>query len=81
MVPLSNQLGKVPIQPANRNPVDSFLAQVDARGMTALARALEAGDEDSCDGVWGFPKLAVPLFRVLILKNIVYWGLYWGPRI
>ena len=30
---------------------------------------------------WGFPKLGVPFLGVLIIRTIVYWGLYWCPLI
>ena len=28
-----------------------------------------------------FPKIRGTLFRVPIIRIIVYWGLYWGPLI
>ena len=27
----------------------------------------------------GFSRLGVPFLGVLIIRTIVYWGLYWGP--
>ena len=27
----------------------------------------------------GFPKLGVCFWRVLIMRTLIYWGLYWGP--
>ena len=29
----------------------------------------------------GFPKLGVPCLGVLIIRTIVFWGLYWGTLI
>ena len=29
----------------------------------------------------GFPKLGVPFLGVPIIRNLVYWGLYWGHPI
>ena len=30
---------------------------------------------------WGFPKIRGTFLGVLIIRIIVYWGLYWGPLI
>ena len=37
----------------------------------------------SCAGLpkWGFPKSGVPFLGVLIIRTIVFWGLYWGPLV
>ena len=29
--------------------------------------------------IWGFPKIRGTFLRVPIIRNIVFWGLYWGP--
>ena len=29
--------------------------------------------------IWGFPKIRGPLLGVLVIRTVVYWGLYWGP--
>ena len=29
--------------------------------------------------MWGFPRIRGTLLGVLIIRTIVYWGLYWGP--
>ena len=31
--------------------------------------------------IWGFPKIRGTLFGVPIIRNITFWGLYWGPLI
>ena len=31
--------------------------------------------------IWGFPKIRGSILGVLIIRNIVYWGPYWGPLI
>ena len=30
-------------------------------------------------GSWGFPNIRGTIFGGLILRIVVYWGLYWGP--
>ena len=30
---------------------------------------------------WGFPKIRGTLLRARIIRNIVFWGIYWGPPI
>ena len=30
---------------------------------------------------WGFPKIRGTILGAIIIRTIVYWGLYWGPRI
>ena len=31
--------------------------------------------------IWGFLKIRGTIVGVLIIRTIVYWGLYWGPPI
>ena len=31
--------------------------------------------------MWGFPKIRGTLLGALIIRIIIYWGLYWGPLI
>ena len=31
--------------------------------------------------MWGFPKIRGTILGVLIIRTIVFWGLYWGPLI
>ena len=35
----------------------------------------------SRDSNGSFPKLGVPILGVPIIRTIVFWSLYWGPRI
>ena len=32
-------------------------------------------------GIWGFPKIRGTILGVLIIRIIVFGGLYWGPPI
>ena len=31
--------------------------------------------------IWGFPKMRGTILNVLIIKTVIYWGLYWDPPI
>ena len=31
--------------------------------------------------IWGVPKIRGTFLGALIIRTIVYWGLYWGPLI
>ena len=31
--------------------------------------------------IWGFPKIRGTLLEIPIIRTVVFWGLYWGPRI
>ena len=31
--------------------------------------------------IWGFPKIRGTFLGVLIIRTIVFWGLYWDPLI
>ena len=32
-------------------------------------------------GFAGFPKIRGPILGTPIIRNVVFWGLYWGPPI
>ena len=32
-------------------------------------------------GIWRFPKIRGTLLGIPIIRNILFWGLYWGPLI
>ena len=34
-----------------------------------------------CGLIWGVPKIRGTILVVPIARNIVFWGLYWGPLI